>query len=107
MIVVLVILAVLVLIALIFVIRALAVKDTAEKPEAYEKPEIDLDAALKKVQGAIRIPTVSMRDETIPDTPFLELQAYLEQTFPLFHEKAQKRVVDNYSLIYKIECSDP
>lgn len=106
MIVVLVILAVLVLIALIFVIRALAVKDTAEKPEAYEKPEIDLDAALKKVQGAIRIPTVSMRDETIPDTPFLELQAYLEQTFPLFHEKAQKRVVDNYSLIYKIEGSD-
>ena len=91
---------------LLFVIRALLVKDTAEKPEAYEKPQIDLDAAVKKVQGAVRIPTVSMREPSIPDTPFLELQAYLEQTFPLFHQVAEKRVVNGYSLMYKIEGSD-
>ena len=101
-----IILAVLACFILILVLRALLVKDTAEKPEVYEKPEIDLDAAVKKVQGAVRIPTVSMRDETIPDKPFYDLQAYLEKTFPLFHEKAQKRVIAGYSLLYTIEGSD-
>ena len=107
MIVLWIVLAVLAALCLLFVIRALLVKDTAEKPEHYEKPEIDLDAALKKVQGAIRIPTVSMRNETIPDKPFYDLQAYLEKTFPLFHAKAEKRVIDKYALMYKIEGSDP
>lgn len=103
----LIVLACLAAILLVFVIRALLVKDSAEKPENYEKPEIDLDEAVKKVQGAIRIPTISMRDETIPDKPFYELQSYLEKTFPLFHEKTQKRVIDKYSLMYKLEGSDP
>ena len=103
----LIVLAVIVAICLVFVIRALLVKDTAEKPENFEMPEIDLDSAVKKVQGAVRIPTISMRDETIPDKPFLELHEYLEKTFELFHKKAQKRVVGGYSLMYKLEGSDP
>jgi len=101
-----IILACIALLLLILIVRALAVKDTAVPPQAYEKPQIDMDAALKKVQGAIRIPTISMRDETIPDKPFLDLQAYLEKTFPLFHEKAHKRVIDKYALMYRIEGSD-
>ncbi|MBR2589368.1 MAG: M20/M25/M40 family metallo-hydrolase [Clostridia bacterium] len=101
-----IILGALVLFILIMVIRALLVKDTAEQPEAYEKPQIDLDAAVKKAQGAIRIPTISMADENASDKPFLDLQAYLEQTFPLFHQTAEKRLVDNYGLMYRIEGTD-
>lgn len=107
MIVLWIILGILAAFCLLLVIRALLVKDTAEQPEHYEKPEIDLEAAVKKVQGAIQIPTISMRDDTIPDKPFYDLQAYLEKTFPLFHEKAEKRVIDKYALMYKIEGSDP
>ncbi|MBQ6380501.1 MAG: M20/M25/M40 family metallo-hydrolase [Clostridia bacterium] len=102
----LIILACIAALVLLLVVRALLVKDTAEKPEDYTKPEIDLDAAVKKAQGAIRIPTISMRDESIPDKPFYDLQAYLETTFPLFHEKAHKRVIDKYALMYTIEGSD-
>lgn len=102
----LMILALIAVMLLVLILRALAVKDTAEQPEAYEKPAIDLEAALKKVQGAVRIPTISMRDESISDQPFYDLQAYLEQTFPLFHQSAQKRVIDRYALIYKIDGSD-
>ena len=101
-----IVLGVIALILLVFVIRALLVKDTAEKPESYNKPEIDLDAAIKKIQGAVRIPTISMRDETIPDKPFLDLHEYLEKTFPLFHQKAEKRVINGYSLMYRLEGSD-
>ena len=107
MIVLWIILGILATFCLLLVIRALLVKDTAEQPEHYEKPEIDLEAAVKKVQGAIQIPTISMRDDTIPDKPFYDLQAYLEKTFPLFHEKAEKRVIEKYALMYKIEGSDP
>ena len=107
MIVLWIILGILAAFCLLLVIRALLVKDTAEQPEHYEKPEIDLEAAVKKVQGAIQIPTISMRDDTIPDKPFYDLQAYLEKTFPLFHEKAEKRVIEKYALMYKIEGSDP
>ena len=102
----LIILACIAALVLLLVVRALLVKDTAEKPEDYTKPEIDLDAAVKKAQGAIRIPSISMRDESIPDKPFYDLQAYLETTFPLFHEKAHKRVIDKYALMYTIEGSD-
>ena len=107
MIVLWIILGILAAFCLLLVIRALLVKDTAEQPEHYEKPEIDLEAAVKKVQGAIQIPTISMRDDTIPDKPFYDLQDYLEKTFPLFHEKAEKRVIEKYALMYKIEGSDP
>lgn len=107
MIVLWIILGILAAFCLLLVIRTLLVKDTAEQPEHYEKPEIDLEAAVKKVQGAIQIPTISMRDDTIPDKPFYDLQAYLEKTFPLFHEKAEKRVIEKYALMYKIEGSDP
>ena len=107
MIVLCIILGILAAFCLLLVIRALLVKDTAEQPEHYEKPEIDLEAAVKKVQGAIQIPTISMRDDTIPDKPFYDLQDYLEKTFPLFHEKAEKRVIEKYALMYKIEGSDP
>ena len=100
------VLGALALLCLVFVIRALMVKDTAEQPEAYEKPTIDLDAAVKKVQGAIRIPTISIVDETSPGQPFYDLQEYLETTFPLFHKTAQKRVVNEYGLMYRIEGSD-
>lgn len=101
-----IIVAVIVLFFAVLVIRALAVKDKSAKPEQYQKPEIDLDSAVKKAQGAIRIPTISMADDTFDDKPFFELQEYLEKTFPLFHEKAEKRVVNKYALMYKIEGTD-
>ena len=93
--------------ALLFVVRALMVKDTAAQPENYEKPQLDLEAVVEKMQGAVQIPTISMRDDTIPDKLFLELHAYLEKTFPRFHAVAEKRVVACYSLMYKIEGTDP
>lgn len=104
--VLIIILSVIVLFFAILIIRALALKDESEAPEEYIQPEIDLDSAVKKAQGAIRIPTVSMADESFDDKPFFELQDYLEKTFPLFHEKAEKRVINKYALMYKIEGTD-
>jgi carboxypeptidase PM20D1 len=104
--IILIILGILCLIFALLALRAASVKDESEKGENYQKPNIDLDRAVKKVQGAIRIPTVSMQHEGDSDEPFLDLHNYLKNQFPLFNDAAQRKIVNKYAVMYKLDGTD-
>ncbi len=71
-------------------------------------PPIDLDAAARRLGGALRFKTISGGPPS-PDTTaqFQQLHAYLAQTFPRAHATLQREKVSDLSLLYKWEGTDP
>ena len=66
------------------------------------------DSALAHLAGALRIPTISRTKYTETDTvPFDQLQAYLQHTFPLVHQRLKNQTVNHYGLLYEWPGTDP
>ncbi len=86
--------------------RACAVKGGTAETENYNDPRVDTERAVKKLQGAIKIPTVSMQKEEYGPQPFYDFRDYLEKQFPLFHSTAERHIVNGFALMYKIEGTD-
>ncbi|PQB04566.1 M20 family peptidase [Aureitalea marina] len=62
----------------------------------------------ENLAGAIRYKTISFNEETEPDsTAFFGLHRYLEQTFPLTHSSLELEKINDYSLLYTWQGSDP
>jgi len=71
------------------------------------KPEIDLQAAAKRLAGAIPIRTVSSLDDPAANlAEFDKLHAYLAQNFPKVHATLKKEVVGQKALLYTWTGSD-
>jgi carboxypeptidase PM20D1 len=65
------------------------------------------DSALAHLAGALRIPTVSRTRYAETDTvPFDQLQAYLQRTFPLVHQRLKRQTVNHYGLLYEWPGTD-
>lgn len=65
------------------------------------------DSALAHLAGALRIPTVSRTRYADTDTvPFDQLQAYLQRTFPLVHQRLKLQKVNRYGLLYEWPGTD-
>lgn len=71
------------------------------------------DSAAKRFSGAIKIPTVSYDEMTaqvpqdpVSHKPFLEFHKYLEKSYPLVHQRLEKHVVNEYSLVFYWKGSD-
>ncbi len=70
--------------------------------------EIDQTAAAQRLAGAIRIKTITYDELTRTSaTEFLRLHAYLAQKFPGVHRALKREIVNNYSLLYTWQGSDP
>lgn len=68
----------------------------------------DEAAALARLSGAIRIPTISHEDPARWDErPFAELVAYLETHFPRVHRQLRRDRINDYSLLFHWAGSDP
>ncbi|RYF30534.1 MAG: M20 family peptidase [Comamonadaceae bacterium] len=81
--------------------RQLAVPATPKIP-------IDVDAAAKRLAGAIPFRTVSSLDDVSGNNAeFDKLHAYLEQQFPKVHATLKKEVVGQKALLYTWAGSDP
>jgi carboxypeptidase PM20D1 len=66
------------------------------------------DSALAHLAGALRIPTVSRARYADTDTvPFDQLQAYLQRTFPLVHQRLKLQKVNRYGLLYEWPGTNP
>jgi len=66
------------------------------------------DSALAHLAGALRIATVSRTNYAETDTlPFDQLQAYLQRTFPLVHQRLTLQKVNRYGLLYEWPGTDP
>ena len=65
------------------------------------------DAALKHFQEAIKFQTISFGDSKLWDSlPFINFRKFLENTYPLVHQKLEREIIDNYSLLYKWQGSN-
>ena len=89
-----IILAVIAAALAVMLIRTVRIKSDAVKPdENYKGEQIDIESALKKLQGAIRIPTVTVNyDDEQSKEPFFQLHKYLEKSFPLFTSTHKKQL---------------
>ena len=95
---------------LIMLVRASTVYKDVQIAPAENIPQLalDEDAAVERFAGAIRFRTISNDDRSNFDADaFLAFHEYLEQSFPLVHERAEKTIINGYSLVYRIDGSDP
>lgn len=70
--------------------------------------EIDVEGAVARFAGAIQLPTISHEDPTLFDgAAFEAFHAHLEHAFPRIHTIAERRVFNDYSLLFEIKGSDP
>lgn len=99
--------------AVVLFFFALGIRTALNKPKklpgkADELPVIDKAAAVRHLQEAIRIPTVSMVEEYVDnEQPFLDYRDWLAETYPLLHAKAERTIIAGYSIIYHLKGSDP
>jgi carboxypeptidase PM20D1 len=79
-------------------------RDVAPLPDVA----FDETALAGRLAAAIRIRTISHDDRSRFDGgAFLDLHALLERSFPRVHEAAEREVVAGYSLLYRLEGTDP
>jgi carboxypeptidase PM20D1 len=69
---------------------------------------VEAELAARRLAAALRFQTVSYLDRSRIDMgAFVALHAYLEETFPRLHERLQREVIGEASLLYTWEGSDP
>lgn len=93
----------------IMVVRANTVFEDVQLAPAEGLPQIalDEDAIVERFTGAIRIRTISYDDRSNFDADaFRAFHDYLQQSFPLVHDRAEITVINGYSLVFHIAGSD-
>ena len=74
----------------------------------YVQPRIDGDAAVQRFARALTFETVSYDDRSHFDAEtFRAFHRYLESQYPLVHARAERTLVNGYSLLYRLAGSDP
>ena len=69
-----------------------------ELKRLFRLDEIGIERFIKNLSGAIKIPTIANRDESLVDwAPFDEFHAFLESSYPLMHEKLEKQIIKHHS----------
>jgi len=69
--------------------------------EPIQPIEIDEAAAVERLSRALTFQTVSHQDPSQLDpSAFLDLHAHLEESFPLVHERLEREIIADYSLLY-------
>ncbi|MGD8580511.1 MAG: M20/M25/M40 family metallo-hydrolase, partial [Lysobacterales bacterium] len=83
--------------------------DNQPEPAAgVGKVDLDQVAALQRFSDALTIPTISYDDRTHFDAEaFLAFQDFLETAYPLVNERAQRTIVNEFSVVYALPGSDP
>ena len=99
-------LAILLIVACILLFNTFMLTSKQVASSSIEKLAIP-DAVFQNLSGAIQYPTVSYSEDAIPDsTAFYGFHQFLENTFPLTHEKLSLEKINTYSLLYKWEGRD-
>lgn len=69
---------------------------------------IDEEAAVQRFARSLTYPTISHDDRNNFDAAaFTGFREYLEQTYPLVHERMQRTVITGYSLLFYLPGSNP
>ena len=69
---------------------------------------VDSEEVVTRLSQALQIKTISHNDPAQNDmSKLIEFRDFLEKSFPLVHQKLQREVINDYSLLYKWQGSDP
>jgi len=94
--------------AAVLVVRTLTFRSrqiTAPAPPPFA---IDRDAAARRLAGALTFPTISNQDPTQLDpAAFQQFHGYLAEQFPRVHATLARETVNDYSLLYRWDGTDP
>lgn len=94
-------------ILLLFMITRTMLLKKEKKEEIDFKPlKVDVEDIARKLSEAVRIPTVTVISHEQSFEPFFAFQSFLEKNFPYTFARAEKKLINNYSLLLKIEGSD-
>jgi len=104
---VLIILALVFLLAGLLLLNVLRLQQKLDDVEAAPSVAIDGQAVSEHLAQAIRLKTISARDGTDHNSqPFLDLHAWIEQTYPLLTRTLEKTIINNLSLLYTWQGTD-
>ncbi|WP_445382074.1 M20 family peptidase [Robiginitalea sp. IMCC43444] len=100
-------LGLIVVLAAVLIFNTLSLKSRQLDPEPL--PEIEIPGQVyQNLSGAVRFRTVSYSEESVPDSAaFNGFHAFLSQTFPLLHQNLHLEKVNEYSLLYTWEGTQP
>lgn len=87
---------------LIMIMRTLCVEKIKQNLKKVEY-NLDLDTACAHLSDAVKIPTVSPKFAGDNKENFFAYEAFLEKSYPLIHNIADKTVINNHALIFKIK----
>lgn len=96
--------AALALLALVLGINTFRLSSRQLPPEAAAPLPLDVDAAARRLAGAVRFRTVSGENAT---EEFRKFHAYLQHTYPKAHAAMKREFVSDLSLLYTWEGTDP
>jgi carboxypeptidase PM20D1 len=97
-----------VILATALVVRTLSYDSKQGAPQEPVEVAVDERAAAERLAGAVTYRTISHQDPSLLDTAaFLELHQYLEQAYPLVHDRLQRETVADLSLLYTWVGQDP
>lgn len=94
------------ILAVVLLVKALFVGSKQVRVEAAPAIELDMDAAADRLGRSLSFATISEPAQFSPSA-FLTLHAHLERSFPKAHARLQREVVNDYSLLYTWEGTDP
>jgi carboxypeptidase PM20D1 len=98
----------LLMLAAVLMVRTLRV---ASRQPALPPPPalaLDVDAAARRLGAAVRARTISYDDRRADSAAaFVELRALLQRSFPRVHERLERELVRENSLLYTWHGSDP
>ena len=93
--------------AVVLIFNPLSLTSRQVAPEGLQKPSIP-ETVFRNLSGAVQYRTISFSEDAVPDSAaFYGFHRYLEQTFPLIHENLGLEKINQYSLLYTWEGSDP
>jgi carboxypeptidase PM20D1 len=101
---------ILVVLAAVMLYRATTVfQDNQPEPAAGFTPvRIDQKSAVQRFSRALTFPTISYDDRgRFEARAFRDFHDFLQAAFPLVHRRAERTVVGDFSLVYRVEGSDP
>jgi carboxypeptidase PM20D1 len=96
-----IILTILIITTLFVVVRTIVFERSQGTVEKIEGVAVDDQQVADHLATAVRCQTVPLDEQGTPDPEaFAQLHKFLEDTYPLVHQKLRREVVNGYSLLY-------
>jgi carboxypeptidase PM20D1 len=96
-----IILAILVITTVIVVVRTIIFERSQGSVEKIDGVAVDAQQVAEHLAASVRCKTVPLDEQGTPDPEaFAQLHKFLEETYPLVHQKLRREVVNGYSLVY-------